>query len=179
MSARNARFATLCLLLIMFPVCALQAQLDSTMSPDVFARAWTAAWNSHDPDRILTFYTEDAFYEDVPSVENGWDVPMRGHQVIRDSLVETFEDMSDLKFELVSAFGTGDHLVVEWTMTGTHYREFTGRFTTRAVSIIKLEGNRIAWERDYYDVYQSLTRMGMVPALAGDQPESGSDSATP
>lgn len=173
MSVRNARFATLCLLLIMFPVCALHAQSDSEVSPDAFAKAWTAAWNSHDVDRILAFYTRDAFYEDVPSVENGWDVPMRGHQMIRESLVETFEDMSDLSFELVSAFGAGDHLVVEWTMTGSQYREFAGRFSTRAVSIIRLEGNRIAWERDYYDMYQSLIRLGMVPALGAEQPFGG------
>jgi steroid delta-isomerase-like uncharacterized protein len=136
------------------------------------------AWNSHDVDRILSFYTEDAFYEDVPNVENGWDVPLRGQSMIRDSLVKTFEEMSDLSFELVSASGAGDRMVVEWTMRGTHYRDFTGRFTTRAVSVVRLEGGRIAWVRDYYDSYQALVRLGIVPALEAEPPNGGSDPAT-
>ena len=178
MSARNVYSATLCLLLFMLPVCALRAESDSTLSPNVLARAWIDAWNSHEVDRILTFYTADALYEDVPTVENGWDTPLRGQQMFRESLVKMFKEMPDLSFQLVSAYGAGGRLVVEWTMTGSRYLDFVGEFTTRAVSVIRLEGGRIAWQRDYYDMYHSMVGLGMIPALDSEQARSGGDPAT-
>ncbi len=127
----------------------------------------------------MTYYTEDVFYEDVPNVENGWAVPMRGHQMIRESLVETFDEMSDLRFELVSASGAGDHIAAEWIMTATHYRDLTGKFSIRAVSIIKLKRDKIAWVRDYYDAHRLLSQLGLVPTLDAEEPRTNRDSATP
>jgi steroid delta-isomerase-like uncharacterized protein len=126
------------------------------------------AWNSRDIDQILTYYTEDAFYEDVPTVVNEWDVPSRGHQMIREGLAETFEDMPDLGFEFVSASYAGDRMVVEWIMTGAHYRDYTGKFSIRGVSVIKLKGDKIASVSDYYDAYLLLSQLGMVPALGAE-----------
>lgn len=170
MAAANVHFALLCLLMIMLPASAQEPGSSTTWTPDAFARQWLEAWNSHDIDRILTYYIEDAFYEDVSNVENGWAVPMRGHQMIRESLVETFEEMSDLEFELVSASGAGDRVIVEWIMTGTHWREFTGRFSIRGVSVIKLKGDKIARVRDYYDAHVLLSQLGMVSAPDAERP---------
>jgi steroid delta-isomerase-like uncharacterized protein len=178
MPAANVHFALLCLLVIMLPACAQEPRSSTALTPDGFASEWLDAWNSHDVDRILTYYTDDAFYEDVPNVENGWALPVRGHQMIRESLVGTFEGMSDLGFELVSASGAGDRMVVEWIMTGTHYRDFSGRFSIRAVSVIKLKGDKIASVSDYYDAYLLLSQLGMVPALDAEQPTTSKDSAT-
>lgn len=176
MPAANVRFALLCLLVIMLPACSQEPRSSTTLAPDAFARELLEAWDSHDVDRILTYYTDDAFYEDVPNVENGWAAPMRGQQMIRESLVETFEEMSDLGFELVSASGAGDRMVVEWIMTGTHYRDFTGSFSIRGVSIIQLEGDKIASVSDYYDAYLLLSQLGIVPALDEEQPKTSGDS---
>ena len=81
MLSANVLFAVSCPLVTTFPAYAQQAPSGAKLTPDAFARTWTAAWNSHDVDRILSFYTEDAFYEDVPSVVNGWDKPLHGHQM--------------------------------------------------------------------------------------------------
>lgn len=176
MPAANVRCALLCLLVIMLPACAQEPRSSTTLAPDAFAREWIEAWDSHEVDRILSYYTDDAFYEDVPNVENGWAAPMRGHQMIRESLVETFEEMSDLGLEFVSASSAGDRMVVEWIMTGTHYRDFSGRFSIRAVSVIKLKGEKIAAVSDYYDAYLLLSQLGMVPALDARQPETSGGS---
>lgn len=176
MLAAHARCALLCLLVIMLPACAQEPRSSTTLTPDSFAREWLDAFDSHDIDRLLTYYTDDAFYEDVPNVENGWDVPLRGHQMIRESVAGGFEEMSDLGFEFVSASSAGDRMVVEWIMTGTHYRDFTGRFSIRGVSVIELEGDKIASVSDYYDVYLLLSQLGMVPALDAEQPEPSRDS---
>lgn len=139
---------------------------------DAFAREFTEAWDSHDVDRILTFYTDDAFYEDVPNVENGWAEPMHGHEMIRESLVETFEEMPDLGLEFVSASAAGDRMVIEWIMTGTRYLDYSGRFSIRGVSVITLEGDKIARVSDYYDAYLLLSQLGMLPGLDSDRAET-------
>lgn len=176
MPAANVRVALLCLLVIMLAACSQEPQSGPTLTPDSFAREWLDAFDSHDIDRLLTYYTDDAFYEDVPSVENGWDVPLRGHQMIRESVARGFEEMSDLGFEFVSASSAGDRMVVEWIMTGTHYRDFTGSFSIRGVSVIELEGDKIASVSDYYDAYLFLSQLGMVHALDAEPPGTSRDS---
>jgi steroid delta-isomerase-like uncharacterized protein len=161
----NLPVALLYAAVIMIPACGQGQQPRQTSGADTFARDWIEAWDAQDVDRILTFYTEDARYEDVPNVDNGWAGPMRGHQMIRESLVETFGEMTDLGFEFVSSSDAGDRMVVEWIMTGTNYRDFTGEFSIRGVSIMKLRENKIAWVRDYYDTYLLLSQLGIVPLL--------------
>lgn len=164
----NPYRALLCALAIATPAGAQEPALDTGPSPEAFAREWLQAWNSRDVDRILTHYTEDALFEDVPGVGNGWDVPLRGREEMRESLAATFEEMSDLQFELVSTFGAGDHMAVEWVMTGSHFGEATGEFSIRAVSVLELEGGRIASERDYYDAYLLLRRLNLAPDLGAE-----------
>lgn len=165
MATARALLAFIYLLAMMFPHLSPAQEPGSSVDHEAFAREWLEAWDSQDVDRILTFYTEDAFYEDVPTVDNGWGPALRGHEMIRESVASTFADMSDLGFEFVSASGGGDHMVVEWIMTGTHYREYTGSFSVRGVSVVELEGNKVASVSDYYDAYQLLTQLGVIPSL--------------
>lgn len=165
MPTARVLLAFICLLVMVLPNRAHAQEPSATVNPDAFAREWLGAWDSQDVDRILTFYTEDAFYEDVPTVENGWGVALRGHQMIRESVAQTFEDISDLGFEFVSASGAGNRMVVEWIMTGTHYRDYTGSFSVRGVSVVELAGDKVASVSDYYDAYQLLSQLGVIPTL--------------
>ncbi len=90
--------------------------------------------------------------------------------MIREALVQMFEEMPDLGFELVSASGAGDRMVVEWIMTGTRYLDYTGGFSIRGVSVVTLEEGRIAAVSDYYDAHLLLVQLGFVPALDAAQP---------
>lgn len=157
--------------IFMIQACKQVPRSDSIFNPEAFAQGWTEAWDSQNIDSILTFYTEDAFYEDVPSVENGWGPPSRGQQMIRESLSEMFEEMPDLGFKFISVFCADDHMAVEWIMTGTRYREYSGRFSIRAVSIIKLKEGKIDSVSDYYDAYLLQSQLGIIPTLEAAQPE--------
>jgi steroid delta-isomerase-like uncharacterized protein len=176
MPNEKMRLRFLWLLVIVMAACTGQPPAGSIWSPEDFAREWIEAWNSQDIDHLVTYYTEDAFYEDVPSVENGWGGPSRGHEMIREALAEMFEEMPDLGFEFVSASATGARMVVEWIMTGTRYLDDIGRFSIRGVSVITLEDHRIAAVSDYYDAYLLLSQLGMVPALEEGQPQTSEDS---
>lgn len=162
-------FVSFCLLLTATPLRAQDPKPGQPPGSGDFATDWLAAWNAADVDRILTFYAVDAVYEDVPSVANGWDVPLRGREMIQEALVAGFEEFPDQKLELVSASSAGDRMVVEWIMTGTNDGDFpdmpaTGRsISIRGLSLVELEGGKIVSQRDYYDAYLLLTQLGMVP----------------
>lgn len=67
-------------------------------------------------------------------------------------------------------------MVVEWIMTDSQYRDYTGKSSIRAVSVVELQGNEIASVSDYYDAYPLLSQVGMVPVLDAEQPMAGGDS---
>src|SRR3954471_9455270 len=60
-----------------------------------FVGRWTAAWNSHDPERLLALMTDDIVYDD-----SAWPTTMRGHDDVREFLHHTWRGIPDLHFEL-------------------------------------------------------------------------------
>lgn len=169
----NALLALFSAILITAPAYGQEVIADPASDPERFATQWLEAWSSGDVDWILMFYTDDVVYEDVPSVDNGWDSrPLRGKQELREALVDGFTAMPDLGFELGSVRTTANGMVVEWTMTGTHTGDWpglpaTGRsISVRGVTLAEVERGRVAWSRDYYDMLLFLSQLGVIPAIA-------------
>jgi steroid delta-isomerase-like uncharacterized protein len=71
------------------------AEIDLDFLTD-FAERWEAAWNSHQPDRVLELMTEDIVYDD-----SAWPRTMRGHGDVREFLEALWRGMPDLRFEMV------------------------------------------------------------------------------
>jgi steroid delta-isomerase-like uncharacterized protein len=61
-----------------------------------FAERWLAAWNSHQPERLLELMTEDIVYDD-----SAWPETMRGHSEVRRFLEHTWRAFPDMTFEPV------------------------------------------------------------------------------
>jgi steroid delta-isomerase-like uncharacterized protein len=101
------------------------AQTGATQAEDLdqagveeFAGRWEAAWNSHEPERLLELMTDDIVYDD-----SAWPTTMRGHDDVRKFLEFTWTAMPDLRFEMVE----GPYLVpgepkaaFYWKGSGTH-----------------------------------------------------------
>ena len=62
---------------------------------DDFIQRWEAAWNSHEPERLLELMTEDVVYDD-----SAWPRTMRGHADAREFLEFTWRAFPDLRFEM-------------------------------------------------------------------------------
>jgi steroid delta-isomerase-like uncharacterized protein len=60
-----------------------------------FAERWEAAWNSHDPERLLELMTDDIVYDD-----SAWPRTMRGHDAVREFLESAWRAFPDLRFEI-------------------------------------------------------------------------------
>jgi steroid delta-isomerase-like uncharacterized protein len=60
-----------------------------------FSKRWEAAWNSHDPERLLELMTDDIVYDD-----SAWPMMMRGHGAVRQFLEFAWRAFPDLRFEM-------------------------------------------------------------------------------
>jgi steroid delta-isomerase-like uncharacterized protein len=84
-----------------------------------FAERWEAAWNSHEPDRVLELMTEDVVYDD-----DAWPRTMRGHADVREFLESVWRAMPDLEFRMVEG-----PFVREGAPVATFHWEGSGTFT--------------------------------------------------
>src|SRR3954470_5453938 len=85
-----------------------------------FVARWTAAWNSHDPERLLALMTEDIVYYD-PAAPHA----LHGHAAVREFLGQTWRALPDLEFQAADGpflEHAGDRVSLRWTATAT----FTG-----------------------------------------------------
>ena len=71
------------------------AEIVSIEWVEEFADRWIAAWNSHQPERVLELMTDDIVYDD-----SGWPQTMRGHAEVRELLDFTWRAFPDLRFEI-------------------------------------------------------------------------------
>jgi steroid delta-isomerase-like uncharacterized protein len=127
---------------------------------------YVAAWNSHDVDKVVSFYTDDCVYEDM-----GLDLVSHGKKELTESSKTMFYNVPDIRFETKSLFNAGDWGAWEWIMTGTLVHSnnpaipATGKsFSVRGVSIIEVKGGKISRETDYYNALTVLQQLGLMPA---------------
>ncbi len=148
-----------------------EAGPEATVDPERIAKQYLEAWSSGDPERVLEFITDDVFLEDVPNVDNGWATPSNGKEEVREALVAMYAAMPDMAFEQGSVWPLENGVVAEWTMRGTHTGDWPGLPATgrsievRGISVLEIEDGRIAWHRDYYDMFLFLSQLGAVPHL--------------
>ena len=117
-----------------------------------FAERWLPAWTGNDPERLVAFYTDDAFYSD-PAVAEG----VRG----REALLAYFRKLLGRNPAWVwthrGSIGLRDGFLNEWHASipvGAASVEVDG------VCTVQLRGDRIARNQVYFD------RSSLLAALA-------------
>lgn len=125
------------------------------------AENWIAAWNSHDPDKMLPVFTDDVFYEDVAYGEVS-----HGHAEFRKFADDELEAVPDLELKLVRASVHNGHGTIEWAFSGTDKGIYkTGKkFTVRGVSVIDVRDGKISRSLDFYDSGTIMRQVGVLPA---------------
>ena len=139
------------------------------------------AWNAHDPQRVASFYTEDA------TVEVGFtgEVVARGRdQIAEEFVARNLAAIPDWRFETRSGFATADRIVWEWTFTGTYTGQFPGLppgegqpVAVSGVTIFELRDGRIARDVFYDDFYGFLEQLGLLPGEGQGTPAAGTPAA--
>lgn len=125
---------------------------------------YVEAWNRHDPEGAAAMVSPDVVYEDVAAGR-----VMRSPKEVADWVRENVAWSSDLHFELTRQVVSGDDVLCEWVLSGTHTGDLMGipatgrRFDVRGASFVRLEANRIAEQRDYSDRLTILIQLGVLP----------------
>ncbi len=139
-------------------------------------RDYYAAWNSHDAERIASFYAEDGVHEDVAV-----GTYFQGRAEIAAGVAPLFAAFPDFQMELRSMLNAGDRLAHEWVMSGTLSGRLQGvalvifgasvsgrRFTVRGASAAELVRGRIGRNTDYWNLGTMLEQLAAGPAHQAD-----------
>jgi steroid delta-isomerase-like uncharacterized protein len=147
-----------------------------------FAGRWEAAWNSHEPERLLELMTDDIVYDDT-----AWPTTMRSHDDVRRFLAFAWTAMPDLRFEMVD----GPYLVpgepkaaFYWKGSGTHTGPLdppgfaaTGkRLQFAGADFHQYRDGRVCRLRIVFDMMDVGRQMGTLPT-AGSAVEKAAAAA--
>jgi ketosteroid isomerase-like protein len=81
-------------------------------------KALVAAFNAHDLDRIMTFFTDDAVLE-MPRGPHPWGNRYEGAEAVREALSGRFKGLPDVHYGNDVHYVDGDMGISRWTLTGT------------------------------------------------------------
>ena len=130
---------------------------------------WAAAWTAHDADRVLALYAPDGVYEEVPT-----NTVARGHDQIRAFLAFNFAVFSDVEVRPEAGFQGGGGAALRAVFAGRYTGQIPGlpagtgqSFALRFATVFELDGDTIRRNTDYFDNYDFLVQLGVLPAPGG------------
>jgi len=138
-----------------------------TMDMEKMAQDYLAAWNSHDVEKIVSFFTDDCVYEDFGNQKT-----CHGKTELRDWCNSIFADYPDFKIENKTWFSSGNRAAYDYTLSGTHSHSSnpaipaTGKkFSIPGVSLLELSGGKIKHKATYYNAAAFLQQVGLMPDM--------------
>ncbi len=166
MNKKRVLTGAILLAMLVLPAIAAPADGKSTNDRDAaVAEKWIAAWNSHNPDKMLSLFTDDIFYEDVAFGEGS-----HGSGELRKFVASEFEAVPDLELKLLRASVHNGHGTIEWAFSGTDKGIYkTGKkFSVRGVSVIDMRDGKISRNLDFYDSATIMRQVGLLPTPPTD-----------
>jgi len=140
-----------------------QTEREKDTQSEMVFREYLTTWNTHDLDKMASFFTDDCVYENLASGH-----VYRGKDSLKAWAKMTFEIIPDFKVDAASLFVSGDWLACEWVMTGTQTGNApdlpaTGKsFRVRGSSIVQLKDGKILRNADYWDWATFMHQLGVV-----------------
>ena len=131
-----------------------------------FANTINQAWNSHDIENVLGFYSARYIAEDV-----GQTFLQRGPEGLRLMLENYWQAFPDLEFTIRDSVAQDARVAIVWMAEGTHLGTImnippTGhRVQVRGVSILDVEDGLIVRGQYIWDLAGMLRHMGLLPEL--------------
>jgi steroid delta-isomerase-like uncharacterized protein len=138
------------------------------MTSDLAAYAETIneAWNSHDIEKVLSFYSPECVGDDI-----GQASVFRGHEGLRVMLEMYWRAFPDLRFIVTDVIIQESRAAIAWMAAGTHHGTImnippTGhKVEVRGVSIIDVENGLVVRGQYIWDLAGMLRHMGLLPEL--------------
>ena len=114
------------------------------------------AFNRHDLDDIMSFFADDATFLMARGPEpDGRRV--HGKAAIRKVLADRFQVITDMRWDHVDAFITGDRAVSVWMVTGTGADG--EKLNYRGCDIYRFRGDKILHKDTYWKLVEHRERL--------------------
>jgi steroid delta-isomerase-like uncharacterized protein len=112
-------------------------------------QAFLDAFNAHDVDAIMAFFTEDCVF-DMPRGPAPGGRRLTGKQEVRDGIASRFDGIPDVQYVDDRHWTCGDRGVSEWTIRGT---QATGeRIEVRGCDLFEFAGGRIRRKDSFWKI---------------------------
>ena len=139
----------------------------AVINPVQVVDQYMAAWNAHDAGKAASYMTDDVVYYDATV-----GIPQVSRDSARKNVIQAFltaaPDCNWVRDSTPPIVGP-DGIAFQWTFTGTHTGPFadgtkpTGKkFSFKGATLIRLRGDHIAYQGDYYDAYGFLKQLGLA-----------------
>lgn len=126
-------------------------------------REYYEAWSRHDADEVMSFFAEEASFEDLAFAAR-----FEGRDAIRAFVDLTYTGAPDFVVRPTEIVVGQGRAAAAWTMSGTHLGDFpglpaTGRpFEVRAASLVSFEGGKIKTIVDYWNPVEFQRSVGLA-----------------
>lgn len=121
------------------------------MSAEDVIRSFCEAWERRDTDEIVSYFTEDCVYHNIP-VD-----PVTGHDGVRGVLEMFVPPSKAITFEVLNIVASGDLVFTERV---DRFEMDHGTVELPVAGVFELRDGKIAAWRDYFDLQ---TFMGQMP----------------
>jgi ketosteroid isomerase-like protein len=108
-----------------------------------FCSDWLSSWSGNNPDGLIRFYSENAFYRDPANTEG-----LRGHIQILPYFKKLLASNANWKWEHVEVFPTGNGFVVKWKATIPVGRDV---IVENGLDIVEIQRGKITRNEVYFD----------------------------
>jgi uncharacterized protein (TIGR02246 family) len=131
----------------------------NTKAISTLVHHWIAAFNSHDAERIVELYAENAELFDP-----GMRRPRKGRHEIRSWFVQRFRHMPTIQYTPLQSFFNETEGTIHWITKGhtpplLRQRWLVRPFEVDGVSIFHMEHSLISWQHGYYDHLQVVEKV--------------------
>ena len=119
------------------------------MTPVEMLREIAAAFDSHDLDRVMSFFADDAVFESPRGAEP-WGTRFTGKVAVREAFAGRFSGIPDVRYQQDDHFVDGDRGASEWTLSGT---TTTGqRIEVRGCDLWTFRGGQVVLKDSYWKI---------------------------
>ena len=108
-----------------------------------------AAFNAHDVDAIMEFFTEDCVFE-TPRGPDPWGRRLTGKAEVRTGIEARFAGLPDIHYDEDRHWVCGDRGVSEWRITGTDTSGST--VEVRGCDLFELRDGKITRKDSYWKI---------------------------
>jgi steroid delta-isomerase-like uncharacterized protein len=123
--------------------------MPSTNASTAVLQAFLDAFNAHDVDAIMSFFTEDCVF-DMPRGPGPGGRRLVGKEQVRDGIQSRFDGIPDIRYEDDRHWRCDDFGVSEWTIRGT---QRTGeRIEVRGCDLFEFADGKIRRKDSFWKI---------------------------